>query len=69
MTTKSFNENLASLINGGISAGVPLHEVLLTLESAKFEIQFTMFRIAQQKAAQDLASRIIPAGKIDLSKQ
>ena len=65
MTTKQFNENFSEQLNRAIADGVALHEVLLTLESAKFEIQFTLFRRSQERTMQEMSKRIVPAnGKI-----
>ena len=68
MNANEFQLNFQSLINGAIKDGVPLPNLILVLSSAEFEIQMMWAQLRQHQAQSELASKIIPAGHINLNR-
>lgn len=64
MNIKKFSDDFASIINSAIKDGVPIHEILLTVTTAKFDLEMAHFRARQQSAIREQAQKIVPASSI-----
>lgn len=64
MTIQEFNNQMAELTNQALLNDVSPADVLLSLDSAAFDVRFSMFRQRQQQAMQAAANRIVPANHI-----
>lgn len=61
MKIEQFNENFAALLNSALTAGVPAHEVLLTLDAARFDIQLKLANYRRQAQINASVKKIIPS--------
>jgi hypothetical protein len=66
MSAKDFNERLALLVQEALSQPpAPIHQMIVSLETNKTRCVSLLINFENEKAAQEMANRIIPAnGKL-----
>ena len=67
MTAKEFNERLVNLVGQALQENpAPIHQMLVSLETAKTRMANILIQIEDGKAAKEMAMRIVPANGIKI---
>lgn len=64
---KQFKAEFQSALDKAVTGGVPVQNLILELGEEQFRLQLHVFQSKAERAAQDLAGKILPAGSMPLT--